>query len=263
MQDQSQKTNTPPAPGQRGNQPTRPQGAPQGMAQQGARPQAPQGMRPQGARPQAPQGMRPQGARPQAPQGMRPQGARPQAPQGMRPQGARPQASQGMRPQGAPQGMAQQGARPQVAQTRPQTSQPAHPTNSISQLENNNELPPFLTNPKGLAVVCVFVLIVGLMLGGMLFGGSSAPVQQGLGGVTRNPDITQSYPRCGVVAKGYACILYIMNTTRYDRLAESFFDDAKKLTEAPRQNIAWANSKYAKTVIKPGHFVQILIPNLR
>ncbi len=118
-------------------------------------------------------------------------------------------------------------------------------------------------NPKSLGIVAVLIFVVGIMLGAVMFGGSSKPVQQGLHGVVKNTDIRSNLPRCGRTDRGQACILYIMNSTRYDQIAESFFEEALRLTEVPIYSISMANPKYAKRRIPPGHFAEIHIPKVR
>jgi len=126
-------------------------------------------------------------------------------------------------------------------------------------------LPPSVLKTKSMTVILIATCLIGVILGSMLFGSSSAPKQQntGLQGVVRNQDITTATPRCGLTDRGEACILYIVNHTRYDKIAEEFFDEAVKLTEVQKYSIAIANPKYAKTRIPPGYFAQIKIPKVR
>ena len=105
-------------------------------------------------------------------------------------------------------------------------------------------------------------VIFGILIGAMMFGGSSQPPPKGLQNVIRNQDIRQKLPLCGRVVKGQACVLYIMNATRYDQRAESFFDTALKLTEVPLRKISWANPKYGKQLIPPGALAEIFIPGV-
>ncbi|MBQ8250654.1 MAG: hypothetical protein IJY92_01925 [Alphaproteobacteria bacterium] len=122
---------------------------------------------------------------------------------------------------------------------------------------------PQLTNPKTMGILTVGALLFGILLGAMMFSGSSAPAPQGLQGVVRNDDIRVKLPRCGRIDRGQACILYLMNSTRYDRIAESFFEEALRLTEVPIYSISMANPKYAKRRIPPGAFAEIHIPKVR
>ena len=195
-----------------------------------------------------------QGARPMQPGVRRPvqgQGARPMQP-GVR----RPVQGQAVRhPQPGMRRPVQSEARVQqpVQQKRPELT-------SLQQ----QEISGLLTNPKALGFVAVIVFLCGILVGAMMFGGSSKPQQQtGLSGVVKNTDIRSRTPRCGQIDKGQACVLYVMNNTRYDKIAENFFETALRLTEVPLFSISMANPKYAKRRIPPGAFAEILIPKVR
>lgn len=249
-----------------------------------------QPMRPAQHRPA--QGLPPQTHRPQNPgnpplrRGPAPQGHPSQAVR-QHPAGQHPPLRQGQIPprQGMQRSMQQQ--RPVSGYPQAQQSPIGH-THSVppqiqnqipqqsSGVPNNNpqmessyqsmELSPlqsFLSNSRNLAFILMGAIIFGILLGALMFGGSSQPVKAGLQNVVRNQDIRQKLPLCGRVVKGQACVLYIMNATRYDQLAENFFNDALKLTEVPEQRIKWANPKYAKHRIPPGAFAEIFIPSLR
>ncbi|MDY6407718.1 MAG: hypothetical protein SPL08_03330, partial [Pseudomonadota bacterium] len=73
--------------------------------------------------------------------------------------------------------------------------------------------------------VCIFI---GLALGALFFGGSSAPVVQmprdAIRGVIENPDIRQKLTRCGMVPPSSACLVYLVNHTPDDHYAEYFFE---------------------------------------
>lgn len=126
-------------------------------------------------------------------------------------------------------------------------------------------LPAGILKTKPMAMIMGGVLCVGLILGAMMFGGSESTQQQsgGLQGVVRNIDLDKQYPRCGVAEKGQACILYIMNSSRYDKTGEDFFDEAVRLTTASKYSISMVNTRYAKQIIRPGYIAQIKIPNIR
>ena len=120
----------------------------------------------------------------------------------------------------------------------------------------------FLTH-AGIAQKLLFEV---LFLGIILFGGSSKPpVVQGLQGVVQNPDIraNEKLQRCGRVSETTGCVLYIVNHTRNDRLAEDFIPEAVKLTGRQDFLIRIENPNYVKTRIPPGHFASIKIPRLR
>ncbi len=209
-----------------------------------------------------------------------PQGARrPMNPAGMPPQtGQRPmnrpinrpaQTGPMNRPVGTPQQMA---PAQRMVQRTPIQNQQAYnyqQTQGVNQPQRNT--PPQQTqsiqnqisNPKTMGILAVCTLLFGVLLGAMMFSGSSKPAPQGLLGVVKNDDIRSKLPRCGRIDRGQACILYIMNSTRYDQIAESFFEEALRLTEVPIYSISMANPKYAKRRIPPGHFAEIHIPKVR
>lgn len=255
---------------------------------------APSGMRPMQ------QGMQPnrQPNRPGAPtggQGM-PRPAYPQnnnavgGMQGRQPQNtARPMMQQGqampnrqgmmnpqlhMQPQPMPQNVAHASMNDSVEAEQVHATEQA----TMPIAENMQQLNPYVPNfatdfnlPAGIirtkGVMGIFggALVAGMLFGAIFFGGGSGATQQntGLQGVVRNPDITTPMKRCGLIDRGQACVLYIMNTTRYDKRAEDFFDEAVKLTEVQKFSIQMVNPKYAKTLIPPGRFAQIKIPNVR
>lgn len=124
-------------------------------------------------------------------------------------------------------------------------------------------LPPSVITTKSIFVLLLIVCVLGIIIGSVFLGSSSTPQVVGLQGVVPNQDVTTRLPRCGRTDPGQACILYIMNHTRYDKIAENFFDDAVRLTEVQKYSIAMVNPKYAKTRIPPGYFAEIKIPNVR
>lgn len=130
-----------------------------------------------------------------------------------------------------------------------------------------NGIPPFLTTVKGLAIALGGAVILGLLFGLMMGGGSSSAPKTQCSGfeklVVRNKDITNRMPLCGRIDKGGACLLYIMNTSRYDETAEKFFQKAAELTGMQKYSIQMVNPQYAKTRIPPGHFVEIKIPPMK
>lgn len=234
---------------------TRPQN-PQQAGQMRQRPMQGAGTPPTG-RGAMPQGTRPMQGRSQNPAQMRQ--TRPTGTSGMQPvQGARPM--QGTRPmQGVNPTNPMQNASPyRMAPTQGQIPPQSAPQNLVSSFQRGQ----FST--QTMALIAVLILVVGIIMGAMMFGGSSKPAQQaGLQGVVKNTDIRTKLPRCGRIDRGQACILYIMNSTRYDQIAESFFEEALRLTEVPIYSISMANPKYAKRRIPPGHFAEIQIPKVR
>ncbi len=244
---------------------------------------APQGNRPQGARPVGPTGQSMQQGRPMQPQQGRPmqQQVRPMQPQQarsmqqgrpMQPQQARSmQQGRPMQPQqGRPMQQQNQGNAPiqrQQSQQTTQSTQPQKPAANpyVPNFATDFNLPPSVISTKGILLISFVALILGMFVGNIFFGSSGSTNQKptGLTGVIRNPDITTKLPRCGLIDRGQSCILYIMNSTRYDKSAEDFFDEAVKLTEIQKYSIAMVNLKYAKTRIPPGRFAEIKIPDMR
>ena len=68
---------------------------------------------------------------------------------------------------------------------------------------------------------------------------------------------------CGLASETAPCILYIMNHSRYDKIAQDFFADAAKLSQRNTYTVEIENAAYAKTKIPPSFFVQMKIPALR
>ncbi len=127
-------------------------------------------------------------------------------------------------------------------------------------------LPAKFLTTKIMAMVIGGVLLFGMLLGAVFFGGSSEPApqkQQGLQGVVPNPDLTRQTPRCGIAEKGQACLLYLMNVSRYDKTAEDFFEDAAAAMGVGTYAVSMVNTRYAKQRIRPGFIAQIKIPDVR
>lgn len=157
-------------------------------------------------------------------------------------------------------------------------TQPAPHNQPISEKDNRFKyipnfasdygLPPFIITTKGIITLFVVTLIFGMIFGHAIFG-SSAPKQppRGLQGVINNDDISaqtrKGLRRCGMVVPGQECVLYIMNSTRYDKSAKDFFDDAVRLMGIQRYSIDLVNPRYATRLIPPGRFAEIYIPPMR
>lgn len=219
-------------------------------------PQQPAGNRPaqQNMRPM-PRTGQPGAVRPQQPAGNRP------AQPAMRPM---PQNTAATRP--APQSAVRQ-AYPQQQQQQPSAETPiTHAPKSPYEpnFASDFNLPPALIKTKGYLLTTLLILIIGFVFGSLTSGStSSAPQVIGLQGVVRNRDITQKMARCGQTERGQACLLYIMNSSRYDKIAEDFFEEAVKLMGVQEYSISMVNPKYAKERIPPGYFAEIKIPNVR
>ena len=106
--------------------------------------------------------------------------------------------------------------------------------------------------------------LIGLILGIALSGGESVPVvpECPLRRI-ENPDIQGRFPLCGLTAQTEPCILYIMNTDRYEHYSEDYFKEAARLTGRSDVNISVENAVYSKLRIPSGYFAEIKIPSLR
>jgi len=127
------------------------------------------------------------------------------------------------------------------------------------------KLPKTIYKTKAMLGILAGAVVVGLLLGALFFGGSGkqAPATNGLGGIIWNPDIMEPLQRCGMVPESYPCVVYIVNHSRNDRLAEYFFDEASHLTGRQKFMVQIANKQYANMRIPRGHIAQISIPQLQ
>ena len=120
-----------------------------------------------------------------------------------------------------------------------------------------------LPDNKKHIILYVAVFFLGLLLGGFLFhGGSSSPepLTKELSGVVPNPDIKEKLKRCGMVSPSSPCVLYVMNSYDYEKMAEDFFETAVALTKRTDFLIRSDNVRYSKMRIPPGYFAVIKIP---
>ena len=129
-------------------------------------------------------------------------------------------------------------------------------------------LPAKFLTTKVMTLILGGTLLVGMLFGSALFDGSDAPVSQALqpdtvNGVVPNADLTTRLPRCGTVDKGQACVLYIQNTTLYDKKAGDFFEEVSRLMGVSQYHVSIVNTRYAKQLIKPGYIAKIKIPEIR
>ena len=110
------------------------------------------------------------------------------------------------------------------------------------------------------------VFAVGLIFGLMMSGDSSSsgaaqqpcPVH-----IVSNPDIQGRFALCGRISRAEPCILYMMNTSQYDKSVEDFYSEVQRLTERSIQLISIENPVYSKYRIPPGAFARIKVPSLR
>ena len=222
--------------------------------------------------PQAGRAQRPMPNRPTMPQQGHPMNRPAQRPTGMNAQ-QRPAMSH--QPMAHPQQPINQNPKQVLTQPQQQVqgqsqNQQTQPSRSkyVPNFASDYGLPPFIITTKGIVLLFVVTLILGMIFGSSIFG-SSAPKQapRGLQGVVNNDDISpqtrKNLRRCGLVVRGQECVLYIMNSTRYDKSAKDFFDDAVRLMGIQRYSIDLVNPRYATRLIPPGRFAEIYIPPLR
>ena len=129
-------------------------------------------------------------------------------------------------------------------------------------------LPAKFLTTKVMTMILGATLLVGMLFGSALFGGSNTstpqvPQPDTVNGVVPNTDLTTKLPRCGIAEKGQACVLYVQNTTRYDKKAGDFFEDVATLMGVAHYHVSIVNTRYAKQLIKPGHIAKIKIPEIR
>ncbi len=136
-------------------------------------------------------------------------------------------------------------------------SQPDTKVSPIKELLNR------LNPTQRQGVIAIVAVVFGIILGAVMFGGSGGdptPVVQGLQGIVSNPDIKTPLKRCGQVEASAACVLYIMNSLPYEKLAKDFFEAATAVTGRSTTIIGWDNVRYGGLKIPPGYFAQIKIP---
>lgn len=121
-------------------------------------------------------------------------------------------------------------------------------------------LPPKIMETKVMAAIVASIMVFGMMMGCMMFGGEEKRVVQGLTDVVINPDIQKNLWRCGQIDPNRECVLYIMNAKTYDRLGSDFFQEAQNITGVPKYSIQMINVRYANVLIRPGYIAQIYIP---
>lgn len=189
--------------------------------------------------------------------------------------------------QPAPEQPANPPADPSVAATTPQPEPPpqsaeqapaVQPTeagtdslqNQVQKIqEKTNQLhQKFNTLPDSKKKIIIYagMFLLGLVFGGIFFGGSDnqeAPVVKGLQGVVGNTDIKTPLKRCGMVSLNDACVFYVMNNFSHEKQAKDFFQTVSDLTQRPLSLITSENIHYQTQRIKPGYFAEIKIPTKR
>ena len=162
---------------------------------------------------------------------------------------------------GVPQAPVKKQEEPLQAQEQPKKQGVELPSDNFA---SALKLPTTIFKTKNMASILAGTACIGMLLGALFFGGGSPPPSssqpQGLQGVVPNPDIRENLFRCGTVMETAPCIVYLVNHTRNDRYAETFFDEAARLTGRSSHRIMIDNQRYAKTRIGPGYITQIKIP---
>lgn len=157
-------------------------------------------------------------------------------------------------PQQAPEQNQMPQENQQAAESKPLPPQVEKIQNFMAKLDEK-PLPPILTRTSVFLIVCISILLFGLTFGAIFFSSKPTPTlfADAVRGVVRNPDIRQAVPRCGTVAKGQACVVYLMNPDSADREAKTFFQLVADMTGIYKYVIETANPNYANTIIRPGH----------
>lgn len=123
-------------------------------------------------------------------------------------------------------------------------------------------LPPKILQTKVMGSILIGIFFFGIMMGCAMSGGNGKQVVQGLEDVVINPQVKANpkVRRCGRTDPNRECVLYIMNSKNYDRLAEDFFQEAQDITGVQKYSIQLSNTRYANSLIQPGWIAQIYIP---
>lgn len=139
------------------------------------------------------------------------------------------------------------------------------PTTSTQGLYDDNfaaqfNLPPVLLTTKVMGAIMAGIFLFGILFGATVFGGTTQTTTSGLQGVVRNPEVPAGRKRCGIAERTQGCVLFMMNASRRDREARSFYDEAARITGVPSYTIELGNIEYATSIIRPGFLAQINIP---
>lgn len=115
---------------------------------------------------------------------------------------------------------------------------------------------------KGVTLIAILVLVFGMLLSKVIFGGKTI-VKDGLQGIVVNAEVPRGRARCGVAERTQGCVLYIMNPQRRDLQGRDFYDLASQLTGRQRFVVETGNMRYSSVKIRPGDIAQINIPPLQ
>lgn len=81
--------------------------------------------------------------------------------------------------------------------------------------------------------------------------------------VILNINATNDMRICGSVDASKSCLMYILNNKNYDKIAEDFFEEVAQKSQRPMKAIRESNFNYAKSLIKPGYFAEIVVPAMK
>lgn len=81
--------------------------------------------------------------------------------------------------------------------------------------------------------------------------------------IVMNPDKKAKLPVCGLVSKNRSCLFYVLNNGPYDKVVEDFFEEVSVKMGRSIFNIRVENPLYAKMIIPPGRFAEIVVPALQ
>lgn len=153
-------------------------------------------------------------------------------------------------------------AQPKTAVPPQGQTQPAQPAGGLydDNFAAQFNLPPVLLTTKVMGAILAGVFLFGILFGATVFGGTTKTTTSGLQGVVRNPEVPAGRKRCGIAERTQGCVLFMMNATRRDREARSFYDEAARITGVPSYTIELGNIEYATSIIRPGFLAQINIP---
>lgn len=107
------------------------------------------------------------------------------------------------------------------------------------------------------------LFLLGMFFGCAMSGGDSSPKAQAPSGLTRiirNSYIKGRLPICGAVRLSEPCVFYVLNHSIIDQVSESYFTQVANAMQRPENSIKTENVLYAKELIPPGYFAEIIVP---
>ena len=107
------------------------------------------------------------------------------------------------------------------------------------------------------------LFLLGMFFGCAMSGGDSAPkavAPQGLTKIIRNSYTKSRLPVCGSVRLSEPCLFYVLNYDIIDHLSEDYFSYVASSMKRQENSIKSENVLYAKELIRPGYFAEIIVP---